>query len=1134
VKLRMLGLGAVGLAVVSMCSSALAAVEGYYRWATISGDNIVFTSEADLWKVPASGGLATRLTSHPANEVMPRFSPDGKQIAFTGDYLSAGDVYVISADGGEPKRLTFHPANDQVIGWTSDGSGIFFRSRRSGRGAVETLFKVPAQGGEPEVVNIGPASQVSPSPDGKMLAFNRHSWSGTWKRYRGGTAPEIWIADLANNKFWELTKDDAVDQTPMWIGDRVFFLSERAGPVNIFSAKPDGSDVKQHTRHADYDVRYAATDGKRIVYTLGADLYVFDPKIDAGQKVNVMLPSDRIRQQPRVEEAAKTLESWDLSDDGKKVTASSRGEVWATGTKPGGLIAQVTDQAAGTRERAAVFSPDGKQIALITDESGEQELAIYDAKGNGQHKVITKRGKGWLFSPLWAPDGKRIAMADMTGMLFLVDPTSGDVKEVDQDKNWEITQYTFSPDGKWLAYRKVGDNRMEQVWLYNVESGQKATISNPAGASSDYSPTFDPEGKYLFFLSNRSFNPYLDDFDREFIVTKTAKPCAVILQKDGKSPFLPDELLDKGDKDDKDKDEAKDEKKDDDEKKSDAEKKDEKKKDEPRKLTETKIDLEGIELRVVEFPVSADNYADLRAAKDRVFYLKRPMRGLNEPGGDDDDMSRNGRDDAKVMVYDFKKKKEDTYVDGTSGYDLSDDAKRIGWRKGKEILITDASSKPGDDLDEKVKLDDLPLQVDTAKEWRQIFAEAWRLQRDFYWAENMVGVDWPAMRKKYEPLVNRCATRGELNDVIGQLIGELGTSHTYVFGGDTSFKPPTPIAVGVLGADIEMDKASGLHRFARVLRPEPWETDVKAPLTLSHANVKDGDYLVAINGRELKPTESVDERLQNLAGKQVLLTVASKADKSDARDVQIETLNGDSELRYADWCRRNREYVAEKSSGKIGYYHLPDMGGQGLVKFIQGFYPQIDRDGMLIDARDNGGGFVSQMMIERLERKPLHYDRPRRGLIGTYPDRTHLGHKAVLINEFAGSDGDIFPDTFRKLGLGPLIGKRTWGGVIGIRMDKAFVDAGISSQPEFAWFDMERGWDIENVGVTPDIEVDYRPEDWIAGRDPQLERGIEELMKKIEKEPVKRPTPPPFPNRAPKNNAPNGNNGNAQPAAATR
>jgi tricorn protease len=704
----------------------------------------------------------------------------------------------------------------------------------------------------------------------------------------------------------------------------------------------------------------------------------------------------------------------------------------------------------------------------------------------------------------------------MTGTLLLADAESGEVKEVDQDKNWEITQYTFSPDGKWLAYRKVADNRMEMIWLYNVESAQKATISNPAGASSDYSPSFDPEGKYLFFLSNRSFNPYMDDFDRQFIVTKTAKPCVAILAKDGKSPFLPDEVLDpEGDDDDEDEDKDKDDPatKPSDEKKNgdDDDKKDEKDK----KLPEVKVDLADIEKRVVEFPVGADNYHNLRAAKNRVFYLKRPMRGLNEPGGDDME-DRGAREDAKVMAFDLKKKKEDTYVDGTSGYDLSDDTKRIAWRKGKEILVADSSSKPGDEIEEKVKLDDLPLQVDTAKEWKQIFAEAWRLQRDFYWAENMVGVNWAAMKEKYEPLVARCATRGELNDVIGQLIGELGTSHTYVFGGDTSFKPPAPVAVGVLGADIEVDKNSGLHRFARVLRPEPWETYVKAPLTLSHANVKDGEYLVAINGRELKPNESVDERLQNLAGEQVLLTVASKPDKSDARDVQVETLHNDSELRYHDWCRRNREYVAEKSSGKVGYYHLPDMGGEGLVQFVKGFFSQIDKDGMLIDARDNGGGFVSQMMIERLARKPLHYDRPRRGMLGTYPDRTHLGHKVVLINEFAGSDGDIFPDTFKRLGLGPLIGKRTWGGVIGIRMDKGFVDNGVSSQPEFAWFDHERGWAIENQGVSPDIEIDYRPEDWVNGRDPQLERGIEELMKQIQAKPVKRPTPPPFPDRAPK------------------
>jgi tricorn protease len=379
----------------------------------------------------------------------------------------------------------------------------------------------------------------------------------------------------------------------------------------------------------------------------------------------------------------------------------------------------------------------------------------------------------------------------------------------------------------------------------------------------------------------------------------------------------------------------------------------------------------------------------------------------------------------------------------------------------------------------------------------------------------MVGVDWPAMKTKYEALLSRVGSRGEMNDVIGQLIGELGTSHTYVFGGDSAFMPPNPVPTGVLGADIQLDKETGLHKFVKVLRPEAFETDIDAPLTLSHADVKDGEYLIAVNGRELKPTDSADAQFINLAGVEVLLTVASKPDKSDARDVQIKTLKDDQELRYADWCRRNREYVDKVTGGRVGYFHLPDMGGSGLIKFAKGFYPQLTKDALIIDDRDNHGGFVSQMMIEKLNRKVWAYDRPRRGLGGTYPDRAHVGYKCVLIDEHSGSDGDIFPDSFRTLGLGPLIGKRTWGGVVGIRGDKAFVDAGMTTQPEFAWWDAKRGWSIENHGVDPDIEVEWTPEERLAGKDPQLDRGIAEMMRSIKDKPIEKPKAPPFPIRAP-------------------
>ncbi len=1137
-------------------SFSFGGVLGYYRTPTVSGEQIVFNCEGDLWKVSTAGGLAMRLTSHPANEGLPHFSPDGKLIAFTADYQGSGNIYVMPSDGGEPRRLTYQPTRDNCLGWTPDGKNILFCSHRGGLDSESFLYQVPVDGGEPRKVNIGTCDFASYSADGSKLAFNQFFWSGTWKRYRGGTSPKIWIEDVKAATFREVTNtEQAVDQDPMFVGDRIYFLSERTFPVNVWSCKADGTDPRQVTHHADYDVRQAATDGKTITYIYGADLWLLDPATGQSKKIEVTIPSDRIRNGRRSEDASNTLDGYDLNDDGKHVVISSRGEIYTAPSKPGGRIVDVTHHSSGTRERSPVYSPDGKKICVITDETGEQELAIYDAAGKDAHKVLTKNGKGWLFQPVWSNDSKRIAFADLTGSLYIADAESGDVKLVDQDKNWEMTEYTFSPDSKWIAYSKVGDNRLQEVWISDLQGGKPFTISS--GFTADYSPSWDMGGKYLFFLSDRDFDPILDSLDSEFIVTKTGKPCAVLLTKETKSPFLPDEVLD-ADKDEEAGDDASaattqksaatvpaatkpattqaadvdkvDEvatRKDQKLKKSahadkgnaDAgdeggDKKSKSKKDD---YPEVKIDVEGIKRRQVEFPVDPANTSELTAAaEDKVFYVTSPTRGLL--GSADSEAGGDKGPHGTLHVFDLKKKKDDVFYEGVDGYALSRDGTRLAWKDNRDIVVVDANQKPepGKPFDEKVSLKSLPLIVDVNAEWKQIYNEAWRLQRDFYWADNMVGLDWPAMKEKYGKLLPRVSSRAELNDLIAQLISELGTSHTYVYGGDFNFAPPAPIPTGVLGADVELDEATGLHKFVKVLRPEPWETDIESPLTMTNANVQEGDFLIAVNGHELAPNDNVDAQLEDMAEVQVQLTVASKGDKSDARDIQIQTMSDDTELRYADWCRRNREYVEKRSEGKIGYFHLPDMEGAGLAKFVKGFYPQTNKDALIIDDRDNHGGFVSQMMIERLSRKVWAHDQPRRGMGSTYPSRAHVGYKCVLINEQAGSDGDIFPDSFKTLGLGPVIGKRTWGGVIGIRSDKGFVDAGMSTQPEFAWWDEKRGWSVENHGVDPDIEVEYSPADWIAGVDPQLERGVAEMLRMLKEKPLPKAVHPPLPIRVPR------------------
>lgn len=1073
---------------------------GYYRFPTIHGERIVFAAEGDLWEVPVAGGPASRLTTHEGNESFPKFSPDGKWLAFSGEYQGNVDAYVMPAEGGEPRRLTVHPSGEEVITWRPDSSAIVSRSRRMSPNGDYNLFEVPREGGHPRLINIGIASLAAFSPDGKYVVFTPFSNEfRTWKRYLGGTAPDIWVGDLEKGTFRKITDWPGTDVFPMWYAGRVYFTSDRNGRMNLYSCNPDGTDVKQLTRHDEYDVRWPDMDAGRIVYMYGGDLWLLEVAGGEPHKVEITLPSDRVLRQPRVEDASKTLDNYDLNKDGKRLCVSARGELWVAPTKPGRVI-HLT-HTSGIRERAGVFSPDGKHVACITDETGEQELAVYDAQGKEKHRILTARGKGWLFDPVWSPDGKKLAYADLTMALFVVDVETGTVMQADASAVAEVMEYEFSPDGKWLAYTKREANHYQAIYLYSVEAGETRAVTT--GFADDSEPTWDPKGKYLYFLSNRSINPIMDTFDQQHITTRATKPCILILAKDGKSPLLPEELLEEPKKAREKEEEKDDEKTEEDEEAEEA------------KLPEVVVDLDGIQQRVVELPVPADIYSGPRAVDGKLLYVSMPLEGLlDDHWPEKDETPRN-----KLHVYNFKDRKDEVLLDAVRDYTMSTNGKRIAYRVKDEIVVSDLDAVKGHDSDkdadepkEHVVPSELPLEVNPAEEWAQIFAEAWRLQRDFYWAENMANIDWPAMREKYGRLLPRISTRQELNDLLGQLIGELGTSHTYVWGGDV--RSAEPVGVGLLGADLEADPQANAFKFVRILRPEAWETDIKAPLTMSHAHVAEGEYLFAINGEDLSAKDSVFERLTNLAGKQVLLTVGTQADRSDARDIQIETLSSETKLRYRDWCRRNREYVAQKSGGRIGYLHLPDMGGDGLAAFIRGFYPQINTDGLIIDVRYNGGGFVSQMIIERLARKVIAYNKPRRGATETYPDRVHVGPKVVLINQEAGSDGDIFPAAFQTLGLGPVIGMRTWGGVVGIRGDKQFIDGGLSTQPEFAWWDVKRGWGLENHGVEPDIKVDILPEDWVAGRDPQLDRGIAEIEKALKEKPVQRPEPPPIPDKS--------------------
>jgi len=1090
---------AAGVSAADVALAPAPGVLGYYRFPTLHGDRIVFSAENDLWQVSVAGGLATRLTTHPGNEAFPKFSPDGQWLAFSAEYEGNVDVYVMPAVGGEPRRLTWHPEADEVMAWRPDSRHIVFRSRRVAVDRMTHLYEVPRDGGPARLVPVGIASLASFSPDGRRIAFNRNSVEfRTWKRYTGGLAPDVWVGDLDAGRFHQLTDWEGTDEFPMWHGDRVLFASDRSGRLNLYAVRPDGGAPQQLTTHDEYDVRWPDAHDGRVVYMHGGDLWLLDVATGQTRCVPITLPSDRVRTRLRYPDATPTLRTYGLSDDGQRIVLAARGEVWERPTRPGRTVPLT--QTPGIRERAPAFSPDGTQVAVISDETGEQELVLLDARGKTPPRRLTNQGRGWLFPPIWSPDGQRLAYADLTMTLYLVDVASGAVTTVDHSPVWEITEYAFSPDGKWLAYTKPEAEDVSSIYLYDIAAGRAVAITD--SFTDDTNPVWDPEGRFLYFLSKRTLNPLLSERDFEHIITQTTKPYAVLLARGTVSPFLARELQPQRPEP------PKPPPTDEDEEDGAEPPKPPTPPPGPRELPKMTVDLDGIAQRIVEFPVPPDNYSALRAIKGKVFYMGQPPRGLMEGRTYPGDWARPTR----LHVFDFEKQKAEVFIGKLRDYTLSGDGERIAYRVDNEIIVGRTGQSPekakADDLD-KVNPAELPLVVEPLAEWTQILAEAWRLQRDFYWVENMAGVDWPAERERYTRLLPRISTRTELNELIGQMIGELGTSHTYVWGGDLESAPG--IGVGLLGADLEPDPAVGALRFVRVLRPEVWETDIAAPLTEAHAGVRDGDYLLAINHRPVTAEDDVHRLLARLAGQEVLLTVARQADRGDARDVQIKTLTSDRQLRYRDWCRRNREYVAAQTGGRVGYFHIPDMGGNGLVEFIKGFYPQVQKEGLIVDVRANGGGFVSQLIIDRLARQVVAFRRARRGEVYTYPARVHRGPKVCLINQQSGSDGDIFPESFKLLELGPVIGMRSWGGVVGIRGDKPFVDGGVSTQPEFSWWEPRRGWGLENSGVVPDIEVDILPDDYLAGRDPQLDRGIAEVLRMLEAQPVVPPNldPPP-------------------------
>ncbi len=1085
--------------------SVSAGEKGYLRTPDIHGKQVVFCAEGDIWSVSDEGGRALRLTTHAGTEFYPTFSPDGRRVAFTGQYDGNRDIFVMPATGGEPRRLTWHPASDEVVGWTPDGESVIFRSWREAPHFSWELFTVPADGGDAHKLPLGWAARIDMDGDSGLWAFNRISReTRTWKRYRGGTASEIWVGDPKKENYRQVTAFTGTDAYPMWHGGRVYFISDQGGTYNIWSMKADGTDRKRHTDEGEWDARWPGMgpDG-RIAYMLAGGIKIYDPARGKSRELEVDLPSERIKTRVRYTGAGRYLTEFDLSPDGERVAVVCRGEVFSVPVEDG--VTLPVTHGSGAREAMVVYGPEGEKLLYVSDADREEAFHVADAWGRGEAEVVKPSGKrGYHYQPLWSPDGEWIAYGDDTQSLWVMPAEGGKSAKVDRTDRSPITDYAWSPDGRWLAYTKLLENDFGSIFVYDTQERESRRITSEY--TDDGSPAWDPDGEHLYFTSNRHMNPMFGSRDFNLVEVKNTKLYLMLLAADAENPFAHTEGLppvegeDDDEADEEDDGDGKDRKKG----KGDKPKKDDDDDDEEEDETEpVEIDFDGISHRIVELDVEPGQYFALGAVSGKLFYMSAPLSGWS------DGMQRGGDRGPRtsLMAFDLEEEEAKEFAGGVAGYSLAADAGKIAVSKGRgriQVMSTRGggggkggprgmpgmNGGPGGNGDDMLSLEGIVIDLDPSEEWEQIYFEAWRRMRDRYWDPGMAGNDWKRLRDQYAKLLPLLAGRDDLNDLLGELIGELNTGHTYVWGGDFA-GGARMVPTGLLGGDFS--RVGDAFRIDRIYRGDEAD-DLHSPLLAAGVGLSEGEFLLAVNGRRFAADRPLLAHFEQLAEKDVLLTVAKDAKgERERRDVVVRTLGFEQPLRYADWVRVNREWVAEQSDGKFGYLHIPDMGYSGMTAFNRWFYPQHDREGLVVDCRWNGGGFVSQLILERLRRPVTAWGRTRFGRVDTYPDVQLNGPFVVLTNQFAGSDGDIFPRAVQLEKLAPVIGKRSWGGVIGINMSHRMVDGGLVTYPFAAWWDAEDGWDLENHGVDPDIVVENLPQEVASGKDAQLERGLGEL-----------------------------------------
>ena len=1082
------------------------------RFPTTNGDQIVFGYAGELYTVDKNGGTARRLTSGPGYSSFPRFSADGTQLAYTSQYDGNTEVYVMPGDGGVPKRLTVTPTlgrddisdrmgpNNLVMTWLHTRPEVVFRSRmKTFNDFIGQLYTVGMDAELPKQLPVPRGGFVSFSPDDSKMAYNRvFREFRTWKRYRGGMADDIWIYDFKTGETTHLTDNPAQDICPMWGPDnKVYFISDRDGRMNLYSTDLATKETKQLTSFKDFDIKFPSIGKDAIVFEMGGDIVRYPLDGSPAKMVSISIKEDLASGRPATIDAGKHLEGVSPAPDGKRVIAVARGELFSVPAKEG--TPRNLSNTSGVHERDAQWSPDGKWIAYLSDATGENELYIRPQDGKGEPQQLTSGADTYYFTPIWSPDCKKLLWSDRMDRLRFVDVTSKVVTLVDHSDVGSIRDYDWSPDSQWITWGRQEAEGMPKVYLYGLNGGRRIEATDKWYASGN--PAFSDDGKYLLLTSARDFNPTFGAQEFSEVYRNMERVYLITLAKGTPAPLAPksDEV---GQSDDKRPDAAPGK----DDKKPDEDKKDAK--PDAKKPVPVTVDEDGLRERITALPVPAGSYQGLRMVDDRVFYL----REKGDDGGGDEEAGADGQN-ALLCVYSLKDRKE-TVLGTVSSYEITADGKKMLVKQGKDYALVDLPKDKLDTKEGKLKLAGLDMSLDHHAEWTQIYNEAWRQMRDFFYAPNMNGVNWQAMHDKYAALLPYVNHRNDLTYLIGELISELNNGHAYVGGGE---RPETPrIKLGLLGAEFSRDPATRAYRIDRILPGENWDDDTRSPLTAIGLNVKPGDYVLAINGRPVAGLPNLYEALIGTAGKQVTLRVNSKPTDEGARDITVVPTASEAPLYYLAWVQKNIDYVSKKTGGQVGYLHIPDMGKPGLNEFTKLYFPQIQKKALIVDVRGNGGGFVSPLVIERLRRALVMVEMSRnRGVPETNPPQTFLGPLAALMDEFSASDGDIFPFRFKTLALGKLIGKRSWGGVVGINGSLPFVDGGQLFKPEFAPYSKDgKGWVIEGHGVDPDIVVDNDPTKEFRGEDQQLDKGIEVILDELKTRGYELPPIPPYPDRS--------------------